>query len=192
MADLKLAEALRYGVSGAIAILLWLASHPDLFKNPALASTGAAAGLTILAVVFGVVIYSLHRALIYWGLYWLLLSCMPCDKRSKWASTNELDEARWKTNEFHFSEWADQIHFLYCSCWATLFSLILRSCAPPPSASTLKNGHILWIAAIFFAAALTHHIRFLNFLLEYLNKNAPEAATNIAEKKPSLESHNGP
>jgi len=160
MQNLSLNDLLRYGFAGAVFFAVALVSFvkPQMLllsdRNAALFSAGAAA----LALTIGCVVYALHRALTF-PLFALLVT-----RLAKRGSLLDVDIQRWKNSQLpnslqpKLSEWAAQIHLLYCIAWSAAAALGLGTVACWP---TTPLHHLTgWLTLVFFLAAGVHHVRY--------------------------------
>lgn len=166
MEKLNVDELLRYGFSGALFLLSPLVSFKEaacMIKKLPSNIFGASAVLGI-ALVIGSIIYSVHRAVLYQVLY--KLGCIVVYGKNK-ADTLKLDSDRWEryknpySSQIYFREWASQIHFLYCSLWAIVFSQIVGM---SNNWTHTDLYWAVWLTAVALGiAAVVHHYRYLSY-----------------------------
>lgn len=160
MQNLSLNDLLRYGFAGAVflAVALFSFVEPQMLllsdRNAGLFSAGAVA----LALTIGCVVYALHRALTF-PLFALLVT-----RLAKRGSLLDVDIQRWKNSQLpnslqpKLSEWAAQIHLLYCIAWSAAAAQGLGAAAGWPT--TPLHNLTAWLTVIFFVAAGVHHVRY--------------------------------
>ena len=163
--NLNLNDLLRSGFAGAFFILVAVTAFNDpgqLLKNNkdvagALVALGVPVSLTI-----GTVIYAFHRAIPFVLLYGLLSAIVYENK----VEILHLDIARWKRSmkkedslQDRFTDWASQIHFLYCLSWASFSALYLGNLFLWKQASTYCVARQL--SLFFMGSAVIHHYRYL-------------------------------
>jgi len=135
-------------------------------------------------------VYALHRALLYPMLYHLGLLVLVAagvyalDARLFWLIVParlelSLDFLRWKRAKHHYaqpriSEWAAQVHFLYCSGWASFLVLLLPAyfgLQPTP-----HRLFLFWIASSLPVAGFIGNCRLLYFDSQLALREAPGLA----------------
>jgi uncharacterized protein involved in cysteine biosynthesis len=189
MEKLRLNEYLRYGLSGAVALLTLVLTYPQTASWLSIDSKLAQAFIVVgLILLIGILIYSVHRAILYpiiyrimltkiHGFEWKSLSLLPW----KFSSDEiELDVKRsnkrceeknpYKTG---FDEWFSRIHFLYCSAWAILISLILGYVIKPCAALS-KTALLIFVLVclLAFISALFDDIHAMKVEKEVLNNHS--------------------
>ena len=134
-------QFLRFLLAGGWAIACYLFINPTEFKK---GIEGNGITSIIFALIIGSIIYIIHRALIYPNIYKLICFILwICRIIKKWdwgfvilfiPSPREIRHnfRRWserkKENSFsskHIIEWGSQVHFLYCSAFACLASILI-------------------------------------------------------------------
>lgn len=159
MEKLKLNELLRYAFSGGVALLTLVFIYPSAFcffkSNDKVVDITL---LSVLALIVGSLIYSLHRAVIYPIFYRIILIilCTPLFKKYKfegkmlipWIPTRlelRLDIERWqrrrkeKSLQAELTEWGSQIHFLYTTSWAIFVAIIIGKYLPEETVMNINN-----------------------------------------------------
>lgn len=123
MKEFGLLELLRYALSGGFGMVALLLTYPaaacHVLKMEVTKETTLILGAVLL---IGALIYSVHRALVYPVLLYLIGSCM-----TDW-NTVEADRWRWQHPEEkrkRWDEWGAQTHSLYCATWAIIGALIV-------------------------------------------------------------------
>ncbi len=180
MGNLTFQQIFRYALSGGITLLVLLGVYdaPGSESDGQLdvTSLGGAALLSAVALVVGGLIYTLHRAIAYPLIYRVLLLAGPlrCDRKKSrawnilWPSNEEQerDILRWRKRNTEgspvsmLSEWATQIHYLYCSGWAILVGHLVGSALGWATRSSLCRPSF-WLVLVFFTAGVYHHARYL-------------------------------
>ncbi len=180
MEKLTFEQLFRYGLPGGVMLIVLVGGHVPSESLSSVLSLGGAALLSLGALVCGGLLYSLHRAtiypLIYQGL--LLIPCLRVHPKIKshasrfrvllWPTSEviERDIIRWKQRSIKesavssMSEWATQIHYLYCSGWAVIAGCLagwLLCWAPRPQLSYVAVG----LAVLILASGLYSHARYL-------------------------------
>ncbi len=140
--------------------------------------------LIFAALLTGVVIYSVHRAIIYPNLYKLVLTILVVILRKlRWdgdwwlfipfyPSRTERyhDFRRWKERgkeksiSSNLIEWGSQVHFLYCSSWALLLAIAFEK-----GINTCESKFIelaCWTLLITLSASFIHHVRYMIYDIE--------------------------
>lgn len=160
MPNFTLEQLLRYGFSGAIGILIFLAA----FEEPAIYiltndNQSLSFGIVLGAFAIGALSYSIYRALLYQFIY--LLSARAAGRKE---SLESLDLARWTHRDLpgnlqsRMAEWASQVHFLFSST-LTSIALLLFGVAADFNHSGLFG--LSWIAVwVLIWAATVSSIRF--------------------------------
>lgn len=188
MEKLRLNEYLRYGLSGAVALLTLVLTYPQtaawLSIDINLAQASVVAGLILL---IGILIYSIHRSIVYPLIYRRLLIKVHGFERNSlslrpWKfSTHEIEldvkrsKKRCEENNPYtngFNEWFSRIHFLYCSAWAIFISLILGYFIKP-SAGLSKTALLIFmlVCPLTFILALFDDIHAMKVEKEVLNNH---------------------
>jgi len=187
MEKLGLNEYLRYGLSGAIALLTLVLTYPQtasswLSIDSELAQATIVAGLILL---IGILIYSVHRIILYPIIYRIILKIIygfewKCSYLLPWKLSKdeiELDVKRSNKrcedkNPYKngFNEWFSRIHFLYCSTWAILITLIFGFFINPCDALSKKALHIfLIVGSLTLLLALFDDVHAMKVEKEILN-----------------------
>jgi hypothetical protein len=155
--ELNLGEWSRYGFSGGLFLIVFLLAHPTwscyLWSSTGGAAILAGTALLFSTLVFGSLIYAIHRAVLYRLLFALALLCLCRRKVYEYESAIRVYEWQcdivkplvpskielaiddWRASLrgttdkdpiFRFVDgWATQVHLLYCSAWAVLFGMFL-------------------------------------------------------------------
>lgn len=163
--NLNLDQLLRYYFAGAIGVIAWcfLSSKLELCRIENYSFM-----FLILPLLIGSIVYSVHRALIYPILYlilFLLIRLFIKDKGDIQDAVCKRDFRRWEQKknpnsyQHDLMEWASQVHFIYCSSWAVLCSLII-------SHYSFQCNNSFWVIfkivlTVLFVAGVIHHIRFI-------------------------------
>jgi hypothetical protein len=195
--ELKLEELLRYAFAGGVGLLALPIVFPSTISGDH-KDIADAAFIFGLALLFGSLLYGLHRSLVYPLIHRGLLFVMSVFFslfRFEWEMwvpyrpTNvelALDYWRWRAiSEKDFSqpqlaEWGAQVHFLYCSAWAVLTTLYvgkysLGELVGLPDASRF---HVfLRLVYMLLVAALIHNARLIYVLRKLMLKEPPIEAT---------------
>lgn len=177
MGTFSLGNLLRYALAGGLFMLSYATASvinnrehclpdppllPDPLNNLLRGDVLADAGLILGTVLlFGSLIYVVHRAAVYPVLYRLVGWLWPPENRGRgWRYVClEMDYTtsvtRWRALDqkhvvSHLREWNDQVHFLYCSTWALLLTVWLN-----------YTSLIVWCFVILFIISLIHHTRAL-------------------------------
>lgn len=186
MKDLNLNDLLRYGFAGAVFFLVAALAfeQPGALLLDKEISGALAAASTAAALTVGCVIYALHRAVPYPILYAL---CRVVAGRHE--SSLELDIRRWKNMALnnplqrHLSDWAAQVHFLYCTAWASIAALLLGNAAGWAPTSMHSVG---WYAfAALLASAAWHHTRYQRWERRVFAEDAAQAVSTNATPAPA-------
>ncbi|MBI2172522.1 MAG: hypothetical protein HYU30_11020 [Chloroflexi bacterium] len=182
MGNLTFQQIFRYALPGGITLLILLGVYDAPGSESGghfdVSSIGGAAVLSGVALVVGGLIYTLHRATAYPLIYRVLLlaGTLRIDpKKSRawnilWPSDEELDRdiLRWckrakkDSSASGLSEWATQIHYIYCSGWAILVGHLIGSLLGWTTRSSLYRFSF-WLLLAFLVAGLYHHARYLYF-----------------------------
>jgi hypothetical protein len=156
--DLRLSDALRYGLPGGVLLLVAAATYPQL--GLAARADGGLFEATIIAgtaLVVGAVIQALHRALAYPVIYRWFLVRYEEDRAPKFRDLKSaympsaieisVTEQRWQhaaanqQTADRLADWGSQTHFLYGAAWAIVGGLVL-----PAVAGFNPNGRIGTVA----------------------------------------------
>ncbi|BAO45621.1 hypothetical protein TBH_C2719 [Thiolapillus brandeum] len=166
MEKLDINELLRYGFSGALLFLASLISFKQTIPLIKILPSNLLGASSVLGIVLimGSVIYAIHRSILYPLMY--KVGCIVIYGK-KQADIFNLDTKRWMRNkdqeslQHNFREWASQIHFLYCSTWATVLAQLIGHW----NKWDQTNLHwLIWVVAITLGmAALIHHYRYLKY-----------------------------
>ena len=182
MGNLTFQQIFRYALAGGITLLVVLGVYfPPGSESDGqvdVTSLGDAALVSAVALVVGGLLYTLHRAIAYPLIYRVLLlfgplRLDPAIKRAWnifWPSDEERDRdiARWKQRNTqgsaasNLSEWATQIHYLYCSGWGILVGHLVGWLLGWQTHSSLCRLSV-WLVLIVFVAGIYHHVRYLAF-----------------------------
>lgn len=173
MKELHLNEVIRYGLAGAVGLLALVAICPEV-RSLVSSDASFAEGALIagISLTWGIVAYTLHRAVAYpilyrivlipylWqaGLRWRML--VPY---WSWQEEVERDHRRWEasdTEKAALRDWAAQVHFLYCSAWVLLSAWPLALIFCCEAESSLIGTRCALLAIIFAVAAFVHHARY--------------------------------
>jgi hypothetical protein len=162
MKDLDLLQLLRYGFAGGIFLAALLLVHwsPEQVDPDRYFSAPLVAAAAFMSLAAGSTIYSLHRAVPYPILNWIVLKATHGA-----TSAMELDIRRWTYLEDkkqtllpRLVDWAAQVHFLYCASWALVLAVWtgrLIGLTPHKDA-----GRVVWVTSGFLLlAAMAHHVR---------------------------------
>jgi len=189
MKNFRLNEYLRYGLSGAVVLLTLGFTYPQtaswLCIDSKLAQASIVAGLMLL---IGILIYSVHRVILYPIIYRIMLNKIhgfewEYSYLFPWKFADheiELDVKRTKKScednnpyENGFDEWFSRIHFLYCSTWAVFGSLIFAYIIIPWDALSKKAFLSLLIFGLLtFFLALFDDIHAMKIEKVILNKQS--------------------
>jgi hypothetical protein len=160
--NLKLPELLRFGFSGVIFIGAFVASR---YGIRALLSGyfpfGGFPELLLVASLLGCLIYSIHRVIYYHCIlpHWVFQNLPELDApeySSKKYFELEFDRdcARWRRKDKlpgvqeGLAGWGDQVHFLYCSAWASLVGAVTgRLLLSAASANGFRCGFCSFVTA---------------------------------------------
>jgi len=160
MKDLTLEQILRYVLAGGATII----AAAIAFKEPTvpgLAFGASLAGYFGLALIVGSIIYVFHRVFLYLVCYCILVQC----HHGIWTSVTQLDHDRWrrlndkKSFQRHMSEWAAQVHYLYCLAWG-LFAAGIGGWVLGWQSRSWR-GWLILSAVLVLAVAIFHHWRYL-------------------------------
>ena len=174
MRSLRLEELLRYGLSGALFLVALLLRAPFAQTAPWVTTPGMGevSEALALALLTGSLIYTFHRAVVFpWLLFPTALS-LPAlfgvykFEKKFWIpfrvsdAEKQLDHDRYALRDQKavlfdvWSEWAAQVHFLYCSGQAILFALAIGHILGGYNHRRL----LLLLAISLLAAGLAHHV----------------------------------
>jgi hypothetical protein len=161
MKELALQDLLRYALAGGIGLAVLLLTFPAV--RPSIRNLDAAKEATFvlgLVLLIGILIYNVHRALLFPVLLRLLVLILLHRKfsgllLSPWRPSEaelEADHWRWERTDEKRGRWDEggaQTDFLYCAAWATVAALLVgnRVWGPPNS----RPWHIFWV---LFAVSL--------------------------------------
>lgn len=172
-------QLLRFLLSGAWAIICFYIVYPVEVEN---ISEKNGTALVIVALVIGCIIYSVHRAVIYPNLFKFLCLILSIFRKMKWdfgfiipfiPTNTEITEnfARWERrgkeksfSKSHIIEWGSQVHFLFCSAFASLCAILFSNSIGNYSI----KGHcylkiIFWI---LFSSGIINNIRLILYDLK--------------------------
>lgn len=186
--SLNLNEYLRYFIAGAVSIICYLFLNPDTFEKIDIRNNSLTSiPLALASFVFGALIYSVHRALLYPCYYrfmFIIRFIVSGFRRNRWdwgylipvhPSETQINEdfRRWRERRIEKSfsndlkEWASQVHFLYCSALAILIGILLTKV--PSECKSIEKEHlcIAWIVfGLLFLSGIIHHYRYLVYDLQ--------------------------
>lgn len=178
--QLKYNEYLRYTFAGGIGVISYFYLNPcffeTLFKSEGIKNS---LFLVLLSLVFGSLVYSIHRAIMYPICYKLNLLILSLFNRVKYDKylwypfissklEMDMDFRRWKQrqNEKSFSnnllDWSAQIHFLYCTVWVLLTAKLL---------SDNSTNKIYWLIGFLFLISLINHYKSLIYDINLSDKD---------------------
>ncbi len=179
---LDLNQFLRFLLAGGWALGCFLFINPHQFENLFKEHT---IDLILIAMVFGSIVYVVHRAVLYPNLHKVICIILSIFKKMKWDSgylmpffpsktEMELDLMRWalrkneKSISKNITDWAAQVHFLYCSAFASLFTVIISYQMEDPNVQRLLFVRCLfWLLLVF---GLINDIRLVLYDLKVINK----------------------
>lgn len=163
-------------------------------RLPKFTALGDATLLAGSCLLVGTIIYSIHRAIVYVVILRVmqfplsLLRVVPFDWCVFWPFRftryeHEHLQRLWRRKEDNLSrapiaEWGDQVHFLYCTAWATGLALRLASFwkwEPMDARADLRY----WVSIFFWIAlssALLSNLRLL-CVEAHVDTDAPAVAT---------------
>jgi hypothetical protein len=171
-------EYLRYAFSGGIGVCAYLFLNPTLFDS-LFKSEGIKDSLflILISLVIGSFVYAIHRAILYpicLKINFLILSLFGHLKFDKGflnpftvsKTEIEMDFRRWferekpKSFSKNLLDWFAQIHFLYCSTWVLLTTILLKN--------EITQNYILnkWSISIVMLISLISHYRSLKYDLK--------------------------
>jgi hypothetical protein len=171
MKELGLQELLRYALSGGVGIVALRVMYPTesacLIRR--VQGTGEVTLVLGAILVFGSLVYNIHRAVLFPPIFrWLgRMTLLPNRSRpigNWWVPSKEemdIDRWRWNLGEIRlrrWNEWGAQTHFLYCAAWATLLAFIVGHCNWGWRCRSLAGI----LAAVFlFSAGIVNNYRLL-------------------------------
>jgi hypothetical protein len=183
-------QFLRFLLAGGWGLACFLFINPNYFQK--LLDSSSSLDLILVALVIGSIIYIVHRALIYPNIYkiiCIILCVFRVIKKWDWGfllpffpSQSEIkeDHRRWsdrkKENSFgkNIVEWASQVHFLYCSALASLFTVVVSS--------KLGNDYdvtrLHYVQTVFGILALAGFVSNLRLVIYDLKLPAPTSEDN--------------
>lgn len=139
--DLGFDEYLRNVFSGGITLFAWIVLSPDkvgfLVIKGALSQGFVLFGLSLL---IGVLIYSIHRAIIYPRLvqrFFLMLVYWEYRRKGFKVCVTKFAILSWerlkdeKDSLHHIRKWASKFHFLWCTSWGVVGTLAWLSYSHP-------------------------------------------------------------
>lgn len=182
--QLNFNEYLRYLFAGAIGVLGYLYFNYDFNKlfNLDKSIFTESSILILISLVFGSLLYSLHRALLYPLVLRINLfiyyktsgrSNFPIPKpkpRWYWCFRQDLllnlDFNRWKQRKkeksfsIFMNDWFSQIHFLYCSVWALTFVIVFTILKENETRLDDQSDYLItfgMLVVLLYAAFRTHY-----------------------------------
>lgn len=184
--NLDINQFLRFLLAGGWAIACYLFINPDFYPK---VHEINGVSLTILALVLGSLIYIFHRAVIYPNIYKFLCLILFFLNKTEWnigliipflpvKEEVKQDFDRWDArgkkdslSKKNIVEWGSQVHFLYCSAWASLFIILTRDIlgSSIPERVCYVKG-VFWILLV---AGLINNLRLIMYDAEIreLEKN---------------------
>jgi hypothetical protein len=159
-------DLFRYIFAGGVFIICFLISFkPDTVLPDKIPKNFENVTLVIcIALLFGALIYSVHRAFLY-AIHYKVITLIYYYKNKK--KLFKLDMERWSrfNKKLSFQRtikgWASQVHFLYCVVWAILsaqlFGVVFGQTRGFYTTSIMITATVIWLIAVF------HHYRYIDF-----------------------------
>jgi hypothetical protein len=128
--NIEISDLFRYVFSGSIFLGAYFASRSGFSAMGSIAksmTSNSATVLALAAVIFGSLIYTIHRTFYYYLIIPIHFK-WPQEYKSK---EFERDISRWirRCNfpifQQNLDRWASHVNFLYCSAWATLTGAVV-------------------------------------------------------------------
>lgn len=179
MVSFNFDQLLRYALSGCLAVFSFFYASPK-----ALATVEAFAGpkdstLVIAGTIaIGILIYTLHRAVLYPLLYRAMIFIVHKGRYQLSMATMfsprpldaelHLDIDRWRSRKSmksvrdNLTEWGSQVHLLYCCTWSSLIGKTSAHFFATASHS-YWDIQMIFITPSFFVISVLHHVRYLMF-----------------------------
>lgn len=133
--ELDLEQLTRYGFSGGVFLLVALLKCPRLIGLVPGGALESAVLLTGAALLFGSLIYALHRAFLYRVMYWAVVDVFGVYPKPRDRVAIEFEQDCWRLDRrkknpkdpvaVYTFQWGAQVHLLYCSAWAIFLGMIL-------------------------------------------------------------------
>ena len=176
MDKLGLDHLLRHAFAGAVFLITVVVAYPQILSTlsmlPHLEGSPLVAVGTGAILLCGSLIYVLHRILFHYTIYPVLV-------RLTWGKDHprlmDLDLSRFRRRnkkdslQHPMSEWASQVHFLYCITWAVLLGM--ASGIPLFGHLGARAGwRLLAFAVVMFAAAFFRNWHYLIYEREIENR----------------------
>jgi hypothetical protein len=134
--ELNLEQLTRNGFSGGVFLLVVLLKCPRLIGLVPGGALESAVLLAAAALLFGSLIYAVHRAFLYRVMYWAVVDFFDVysnPRKHRWLI--EFEQDCWRLDlqkknpkdpvaDYTF-QWGAQVHLLYCSAWAIFLGMIV-------------------------------------------------------------------
>ena len=178
----SLDEWLRYILSGGVflIVLKYVGFPMGFLSTPKFSPLSNPSSWIFISAILGCLIYSIHRLSIYPLMRLIITSiaycgCLDCllPKEEECFSKKwwEMEHGESSKEPYFFarplSEWASQVHFIYCSCeavfWASFFSCLYGGACLNPA--------LLVLTILAGIGAFLADIRLTRFALNMFEEN---------------------
>ena len=189
MKDLSLGQLMRFALAGGIYLGALLVGFVEPRAELHAQTSGLIVGVaTAVALLFGSILYSVHRALLLPVIRKVLMS-----KAGEKIDPIEFDLRRWSLSldlgpqslQTKLGLWADQIHFLYCAAWASLLAVVTGWLFGWTASS--QTWLVLVAAALLLAVAVHYNWKYQEYELAAIEADEGRRAqlTSAFSRTPS-------